>query len=145
MAWPLNAANIVTTNMDSQTDSPAAARADIKAALDELSNVILARGEANGVVPLNASLKISNTYLPNTIISSSGIDILLVPNTGRVNINDVVNLTPLTLAQVGSLFLTPEQGDIAYCTNGDAGAKCLVVWDGTNWRVVQFGAVAATS
>ena len=36
MAWPANSSNIDTTNLDSSTDSPAAARANLKTALDEL-------------------------------------------------------------------------------------------------------------
>jgi len=145
MAWPASDTNIITTNLDSASDSPASARADLKLALDELANVINGRGEASGVAPLNSSSKVTNTYLPDTFVSSSGIDILLQPDTNRVNVEDVINLTPLTLAQLASAIPTPEEGDVAYATNGDAGSKCLVVYDGTNWKVVSLGATAATS
>ncbi len=38
MAW-INPDNIITTNLDANTDSPALARADIKNAFDELTNI----------------------------------------------------------------------------------------------------------
>ena len=145
MAWPASDANIDTTNLDAATDSPASARADLKTALDELANVINGRGEASGVAPLNASSKVTNTYLPDTFVSSSGIDITLQPDTNRVSIEDVLNLTPLTLAQLASTIPSPQEGDVAYATNGDAGSKCIVVYDGTNWKVISLGATAATS
>jgi len=46
MAWA-TAGNVITTNLDSGTDNPAAARPDLKAALDELKNVINGRATAN--------------------------------------------------------------------------------------------------
>ena len=143
MAWPANSTNIVTTNMDSATDSPASARADIKAALDELANVINGRGEANGVAPLDATTRIANTYLPNTLVSGSGVDLTLQPDTNRVQVEDVINLTPLTLTQLNSAIPTPQEGDIAYTTNGNSGSKCLVVYDGTAWKVIALGATAS--
>lgn len=35
-------------------------------------------------------------------------------------------------------------GDIGYCTDGDAGAACLAVHDGSNWKVVSLGATVST-
>ena len=145
MAWPASDTNIDTTNLDAATDSPASARADIKTALDELANVINGRGEASGVAPLNSSSKVTNTYLPDTFVSSSGIDITLQPDTNRVSIEDVLNLTPLTLAQLATAIPSPQEGDVAMTTNGDAGAKCIVVYNGTDWKVIGLGATAASS
>jgi len=145
MAWPTDDTNIDTTNLDSASDSPASARADIKTALDELANVINGRGEASGVAPLNSSSKIAATYLPDTIQSSSGVDLTLQPDTNRVQIDDILNLTAQTLAQLNTAVPTPQEGDVAYVTNGDAGSKCLVVYNGTDWKVVSLGATAATS
>lgn len=36
-------------------------------------------------------------------------------------------------------------GDIGYCTNGDAGAACFTVHNGTDWKVVSLGATIASS
>ena len=69
MAWA-TAGNVSTTNLAAGTDSPALARADLKAALTELIAVINGRNTANGVVGLNASTKIAATYLPDEINSA---------------------------------------------------------------------------
>ena len=138
MAWG-DSTNIVTTNLDAGTDSPAAARPDLKAALDELTLVIDGRAQANGVAPLNASSKILATYLPDELNSSSGTALTLDPATGKVNIEEIVNLAPQTLAQLNARTDKAE-GDVAYCSNGDAGSKTLAVYDGSNWKVVALGA-----
>jgi hypothetical protein len=150
MAWA-NSSNIDTTNLDSGTDSPAAARADIKAALDELVLVINGRGQANGVVPLDASSKILATYLPDTIQSGTGQDLTLNPDTGKVAIENIINLAPQTVAELEARNDISE-GDVAVCSNGDAGALCLAVASGETdsagnpvWRRLSLGsAISAT-
>lgn len=125
MAWA-TAGNIITTNLDSGTDSPAAARTDLKAALDEVKIIINARGQINGIVPLNGSTKIDSTYLPDTITSSASTDLTLDPATSKVNIENILNLVPQTVAQLqGRTDI--EDGDVAVVTNGDAGSPCLAV------------------
>ena len=138
MAWG-DSTNIVTTNLDAGTDTPAAARPDLKAALDELTLVINGRAQASGVAPLDASSKILATYLPNELNSSSGTALTLDPATGKVNIEEVVNLAPQTLAQLNARTDKAE-GDVAYCSNGNAGSKTVAVYDGSNWKVVALGA-----
>ena len=149
MAWA-NSSNVSTANLDAGTDSPAAARADLKSALDELVLVIDGRGTANGVAPLNASSKIANTYLPDSIISSTGADLNLAPDTGKVNLNAILNLTPQTVAQLNART-DITQGDIAFCSNGDSGTECLAVAVGEDdsagnpsWKVVSIGAAIST-
>ena len=100
MAWPTDDSNIVTTNLDAGTDSPAAARPDLKAALDELANVINGRNQASGVAGLDASSKITNTQLPDTIISSASTNLTIDPNTGVVVIEDVMQLNPVAYASL---------------------------------------------
>ena len=138
MAWG-DSTNIVTTNLDAGTDSPAAARPDLKAALDELTLVINGRAQADGVAPLNASSKILATYLPDELNSSSGTALTLDPASGKVNIEEIVNLAPQTLAQLNARTDKAE-GDVAYCSNGNAGSKTVAVYDGCNWKVVALGA-----
>ena len=110
MAWG-DSTNIVTTNLDA----------------------------ASGVAPLDASSKILATYLPNELNSTSGTALTLDPATGKVNIEEVVNLAPQTLAQLNARTDKAE-GDIAYCSNGNAGSKTVAVYDGSNWKVVALGA-----
>lgn len=150
MAWG-NSANIITTNLDSGTDSPAAARPNIKAALDELSTVIDGRGTSNGVAPLNASTKIDATYLPDELNSSAGVDLTLDPDTSKVKIENILNLAPQTVSELEART-DVAQGDVAFCSNGDAGSECLavaVIEDDSagnpTWKVVQIGsAISAT-
>jgi hypothetical protein len=142
MTWG-TVGNIVTTNLDDSTDSPAAARPDLKAALDELKNVINGRNTANGVAGLNSSSKIVATYLPDEINSSSGNPLTLDPDTGKVKLEEILNLKPQTAAQLNSRT-DQATGDVAYCSDGgedSAGVGCIAVYDGNDWRAVQLGTV----
>lgn len=67
MTWG-NPANVVTTNLDNASDSPANARPDIKMAFDELTNVINGRGAASGVASLDSTTKIPSAQLPASIV-----------------------------------------------------------------------------
>lgn len=133
MAWPTNDGNISTTNLDAGTDSPAAARADLKLALDELANVINGRNEASGVAGLDASSKITNTQLPDTIVSSSSTDLTLDPATGRVVIEDVMKINPQTRADLYARS-DLEDGMIAIASNGDSTVDTPVYYAGGVWR-----------
>jgi len=142
MAWATSS-NVITTNLDAGTDSPAAARPDLKAALDELILVIDGRGTANGVAPLNASTKISATYLPDELNSTALTDLTLDPATGKVKIEEILNLQPQTVAQLNGRT-DGVAGDVAYCSDGgddSAGVGCIAVYDGNDWRAIQLGTV----
>lgn len=142
MGWG-NSSNINTTNLLAGTNSPALARQDLKAALDEIANVIDGRNTANGVAGLNASSKIPATYLPDEINSSSGQDLILDPSSDKVKIEHILNLNPQTAAQLNART-DKITGDIAYCSDGgddSAGVGCIAVYDGNDWRAVQLGTV----
>jgi hypothetical protein len=135
--------NIVTTNLDDATDSPATARGDLKAALDELSNVINGRNTANGVAGLDASSKISAAQLPDEINSTAATDLTIDPTTGKVKLEEILNLKPQTTAQLNART-DKLNGDIAFCSDGgadSAGVGCIAVYDGADWRAVQLGEV----
>jgi len=144
MAWPTNDSNIVTTNLDAGTDSPAAARPDIKAALDELANVINGRNEASGVAGLDASSKISAAQLPDEINSSASTNLTIDPTTGVVVIEDVIQLNPVAFA---SLPASPAKGQVAYLTtDGAAATKDLpIYYNGSSWRYFSDDSAVATS
>jgi len=142
MGWG-TAGNVITTNLDSGTDNPAAARPDLKAALDELKNVINGRATANGVAPLNASTKIDATYLPDEINSTTATDLTIDPATGKVKLEEILNLKPQTVAQLNART-DKASGDVAYCSDGgddSAGVGCIAVYDGADWRSIQLGSV----
>ena len=143
MAWG-NSSNVSTTNLDDGADSPALARQDIKDALDELVAVINGRNAANGVVGLNASGKIVASYLPDEINSSSATDLTLDPATGKVRLEEILNLAPQTTAALNART-NKEAGDVAYASDGDTGSPCIAVYDGSNWLRLALGtAISAT-
>tara|TARA_R100001463_G_scaffold133484_1_gene194919 strand:+ start:1063 stop:1497 length:435 start_codon:yes stop_codon:yes gene_type:complete len=133
MAWPANANNIVTTNLDAGSDNPASARPNLKAALDEITNIINGRNQASGVAGLDASSKITNTQLPDTIISSSSTDLTLTPNTGTVNINSVIQMNPQSRS---ALYARSDLADgmIAMASDGDSTVDTPVYYAGGVFR-----------
>lgn len=144
MAWPANANNISTGNLDSGTDNPASARSDLKAALDEITNIINGRNQASGVAGLDASSKIANTQLPDTIISSSSTALTITPNTGALNINSVIKLNPQTRAQLyarGDL----ADGMVGMASNGDSTVDTPVYYAGGVWRYFSDNSEVASS
>jgi len=142
MSWG-TVGNVTTTSLDSATDDPSQARVELYNALLELQNVINGRGAASGVASLDATTKIPAAQLPDTIQSSAGNALLLQPNTGRVTVQDILLLTPKTVAELEAL--SAFEGDVAYCSNGDGGSKCIAVYNGTDWKVVSLGATISAS
>jgi|TARA_R100000479_G_C6323504_1_gene178682 hypothetical protein len=142
MGWA-TAGNVITTNLDAGTDSPAAARPDLKAALDELTNVINGRGTSNGVASLDSNTKIPVAQIPDELNSSSSTNLTLDPATGKVALEEILNLSPQTVAQLNART-DKANGDVAFCSDGggdSAGVGCIAVYDGNDWRAIQLGAV----
>ena len=143
MAWAV-VGNVTTANLDNDADDPSLARADLEAALNELKNVINGRNTTNGVAGLDVNGLVPNTILPNTVISSVGNDLTLDPDTDKVLIQDIINLNPQTTAQLTARTDAAE-GDVAYCSDGDAGSKCVAVYNGTSWLVIALGSAISSS
>ena len=139
MAFPT--ASVTTTNLDAGTDDPSLARADLLDGVQKLNTIISEGGAANGVALLDSSAKLSANQMPTTI-TATGVQVLN-PSSGVVHIQDVLRLTSKTVAELTAL--SPNEGDIAYCSNGNAGAKTMAVYDGTNWKVVALGATISAS
>lgn len=140
-AFP-SSATIATGNLDAATDSPASARADIKAAFDDLQTIVDSYDNASGIAALDSGGKVANTKLPDTLISSSSANLTLDPNTGMVKIQDFVNLNPVAHASLPS---SPVKGDVAFLTTDSTPAtqNKLIYYNGTAWRYVdESGAVA---
>lgn len=137
MAW-ITAGNIITTNLDASTDSPASARADLKAALDEIVVAANGRGQADGVASLDSSTLVPNTQLPNTLISSGTNNLTLDPGSDKVAIQDIINLNPRTVAQLNART-DKATGDVAYCSDGDGANPCIAVYNGSAWKIVALG------
>ena len=129
MAWA-TAGNISTANLDAGTDSPSLARADLKVALDELIIVSNNLGVAGGAAKIESTGVISQNV---TGVSTTTGDLSITSATSRVSISDVLNLTPKTVTELNALG-TKTLGDVAFCSNGAAGADCIAFYDGSNWK-----------
>ena len=139
MTWG-NKTNYNTTYLNEDSDSPASARPQLLNAVNELTNVIDGLNTAGGAAKLDDST--------TKVVADSGVqatqDLTLSPGTGyTVNIENVLNLNPQTVAQLTGI--TASEGDIAYCSNGDAGSKCLAVYNGTAWKVVTISATTISA
>lgn len=77
-AWPTG--TVPTTNLDAGSDSPAAARADLKTTVDKVNAMIDARGAANGVAGLDGTTKVPIAQLP----AGSANGVAELDATGRV-------------------------------------------------------------
>ena len=142
MGWATSS-NVSVINLTNATDSPASARPDLKAALEELINVINGRNTANGVAGLNASSKITASQIPDEINSSSATNLTLDPATGKVKLEEILNLAPQTVSQLNART-DQAQGDVAYCTDGNSSSPCLAIYNGTDWKIVALGGTITT-
>ena len=144
MTFPANANNIVTTNLDAGTDDPSAARANLKAALDEISNIIGGRGTASGIASLDSNTLIPAAQIPNELNSSSGQNLTLDPATGIVVVEDIIKLNPRTKSQLNATSNLAD-GMIAFASDVDrdsAGADgCLVLFVDGFWRKVSDNSI----
>ena len=130
MAFPTG--TVTENNLNAATDSPASAREDLLLAIQKLNLMIGSYDAASGIAALDASGLLVNTKLPNTLISSSGVNLTLTPNTGVVKLNNVLELTPRTVTQLNAL--TGVLGQVAFCSNGAAGADCIAFYNGSAWK-----------
>lgn len=50
-----------------------------------------------------------------------------------------------TVAQLNADYPANQwEGAVVYCTNGDTGARCLAVSNGTDWKRIALGATIST-
>lgn len=140
MTWG-NKSNYNTTYLDAATDSPADARPQLKNAVDELTNVIDGLNTAGGAAKLDSS---TTKVIANSGIQSTG-DVIITPASGySVNIENILNLKPQTVTELNAV--TAAEGDIAYCSNGAAGADCLAVYTSANvWKRVDISATTISA
>jgi hypothetical protein len=148
MGWGTSG-NVTTVHLNSGSDDPSQARVEIYNALVELQAVIAGRATSNGVAPLGSDSKVANTYLPDTITSSFATDLTVAPATNRTVFQNIISLTPRTVSQL--IILNANAGDIAFCSDGDAGQPCIAVCtgstdsNGTEWFRISLGTQIAIS
>lgn len=124
MVWP--STTISTVNMDATTDSPAAARAEIKQMADNINTMQGARGASDGIASTDAGGKVPTAQLP-TIPASQG-------GTGQTafNVGDVL------FANTTSTLQKLSAGAVSYVltSNGPGAAP--------SWQQAGGGLVAGT-
>jgi hypothetical protein len=141
MTFPTTAVN--TTNLDSSSDSPANARADILDAVQKLNTIIAEANTAGGVVVLTGSAKIPSSTIPSQITLSAGVQVIN-PVDGIVNIRDVLRMQQMTTVDILALA-SPQAGDIAFATDGDSTAPALCIHDGDDWRTLDLSSLGFLS
>jgi hypothetical protein len=141
MAFPTGT-TIPTANFDSATDNPANARADLLQTVQAVNDIIASENTAGGVVVLTGSGKLPSSTIPTQITLSTGVQVIN-PVSGVVNIRNILRLQPNTVAELTAL--TSEAGDVAYCSDGDAGDPCLAFYNGTDWVIISVGAAISAT
>jgi hypothetical protein len=80
--------------------------------------------------------------MPQTISPAGSLT--LAPANRIVSVDRVLRMTPLNVTQV-NLLADATEGDIVYIENGDAGDKCIGVYNGTDWKVVALGSTISAT
>jgi hypothetical protein len=140
MAFPVTTIN--TSNLDSDADSPAAARGDLFNAVTALNNMIESANGVGGVPILNGSGKLASSTIPNTLESTGTLT--LAPTNNIVQLPLLVRLETVTVAQAAA-FTTQSRGDVIAVEDGDAGNLCLAVYDGADWLRIALGAAISAT
>lgn len=140
MAWA-TAGNISTANLDAGSDNPANARADLKAALDELTIVSNNLGQTDGAAKIESTGVISAGV---TGVATTSGDLTLDPYTDVVKIQNVINLNPVAYA---SLPASPSAGDVAFLTTDGGGTpKNKPIYStGSGWKYFNDDSTVAAS
>ena len=131
MSFP--SVQVNTTNLDSATDDPSLARADLLDAVEKLNIIIDEADGAGGVAVLDGSGFIKNAQIPATI--SSGGTMTLSPSTGIVNVQDILRLAAQSEATIVAIA-SPSEGDIALCANlitSGANVGGIAFYTGSSW------------
>lgn len=137
MTFPTTAIN--TANLDSATDDPSLARADLLDAVQKLNTIITEAGDPSGVVVLDGAGFVAQSQIPPTL-SPSG-DVALVPSTNIVSMQYILRMTPQTVSTI--INLTGNiAGDMILCSNvGNVVSNPgLAFYTTSGWRTLAFSA-----
>lgn len=143
MSFPTGS-QVSTTHLDSSSDDPSQARADLLLAVENLNTIVNGAGAASGVALLDANGQLPGNQLPSTIETVNNIS--LQPDTRIVKIDAVLRLQPVTVDELLSIS-NITAGDVVYVENGDSGAPCLAVFAQSQWNVIPFstGTISKTT
>ena len=118
--------NVQNDASETAGTSPVVGRISAVQNADPLENRIILRSSNHGNTGGNAD---------NGATQSGNVEV----DSYNVNINLPLALGVYTLTEANALTNLSE-GAVIYVSNGNAGAKTLAVYDGSNWKVVALGA-----
>jgi hypothetical protein len=130
MTFPTSPVN--TTNLESGSSDPSAARSDLLDALEKLNDIIEGANTASGVLVLTGSGLVPGNRLPSQIALPAGIQVIN-PASGVVNIRDVLRMQATPTEDILALA-DPQAGDIAFSSD----ELSLVVYNGTAWKILDL-------
>lgn len=139
MSFPSSTTQVSTEHLDSNTDSPGLARADLYQTVTLLNEIIAGQGLANGVAVLDNNASIPSTKLPQTIAWTGVGNQVIAPTEGVVEVQSILRLSPLFKSQIQALSTaTLQTGSLAYCSDISTGTSGVVLWNGSAWKIVSF-------
>lgn len=129
---------ISTANLSTGSSDPSLARADLLALVQAFNQLVASANANSGVPTLTANGQIRPEQVPSELRLQSGIQII-APVSEIVNIRNILRMGTRTVTQLRALEASVAQpGDIAYCSDGDAGDPCLAVFTGLEWQVCRL-------
>ena len=132
---------VSTTNLDAGTGNPATARADLYNLATWFNALVASKNSADGVAVLNGLAQIESSQLPSAFTPTT---LSLAPANGFVKIENVLRLQIVPKADLLILANT-SIGDVALAADDLTGANAkLVMYDGTNWKIVATLSTATT-
>ena len=121
---------IDTTHLDSGADDPSLARADLLLALQTINTILSTANSGYGVLVLQSDGTVNPTKLPGTLAPTG--QLTLNPSNGIVKVQNILRLQQIPASVL--LGLTATTGDVALCSDIDAGGPAICLYDGTNWK-----------
>lgn len=139
MSFPAPTTQVSTANLDSGTDNPSLARADLLQAVTVLNEIVAGQNDINGVLTLDGFGKVPYNRLPQNIAWTGAGNQVIAPQNGVVEIQSVLRLSPLLKVEVQAIDTsTIASGCIAYCSDITTSTSGLVIWDGSVWNTIEF-------
>jgi hypothetical protein len=138
MTFPTTA--IPTTNLNSSSDDPSQARADLLQAVESLNTIIDEAGQAYGVALLSANGKLTAGQIPESITTTGQFTLTAGDNV--ISLQSLLRLQRVP-ATVLAGFTNMIAGDIVLGTDVAAGNLALCIYDGTRWRYLPMASWTA--
>jgi hypothetical protein len=138
MTFPTTA--IPTTNLDSSTDDPSQARADLLTAVQYINTIIAEKNTADGVVVLQGNGTIDATLIPTTLAPTG--QLTLAPSNTIVKIEDILRLQQIPSSVLKNLT-DIAAGDVALASDADSGNPAICFYTGTEWKYLPAASLTS--